>query len=116
MTTEAINIVLTPTCCAATATSARFEGSNLQIHGNGDVVAAGWFGHECHPADPLQRAEGPPGTEVEVRHVAVIEADRDQPWLAGRTLAELVDGQKQFLVLIALWPDPAGSREARNER
>ena len=91
-------------------------GSKVATSRSTVMVAAGWFGHECHPAAPLQRAEGPPGTEVEVRHVAVIEADRDQPWLAGRTLAELVDGQKQFLVLIALWPDPAGSREARNER
>lgn len=53
---------------------------------------------------PLDRGERPAGAQLKVRDVAVVEADRYQPWVIRLPTAQLVDGQQEFFVLVALLP------------
>jgi hypothetical protein len=63
----------------------------------------------------VDRGKCAAGAEVEVGDRAVVEADRDQPRDVGGPHAQLVDGQQELLVLVALLAGRAVGRESGDE-
>jgi hypothetical protein len=55
----------------------------------------------------LKRGERPPAAEVNIRHRGIIESNRDQPRYVRTSLPQLLDGQREFFVLVT--PDARGA-------
>ncbi len=65
--------------------------------------------------DALQICQRAPGADVALRNLAVIEPDRDEPGVTGTELAQLLDRERQLLVLVASLAAYAGPRKAGQE-
>ena len=63
----------------------------------------------------LDRAERPAAAEIEIGDAAVIKPDRDEPRVTGAPQPQLLDRQRELLVLVALFPRRAVLRETGEE-
>jgi hypothetical protein len=66
--------------------------------------------------NPLQGMQGPASANIQIRDLAVIEADGQEIGAVRRAQAELLNGEQQLISLVGLLPLLTITGEAGDER